>query len=499
MTTAKLQTVNLRKEYPGTVALDDVSVRFEGGKVNALIGKNGAGKSTLVRLLAGAERPTAGEILVDGQTVCLRSPGDAFHQRIATVYQELSLVPHLSVAENILLGRLPRKSGAIKRCVIDWDKAHRRAQGILTDMQVDLDTRAPASGLSVAEQQVVEIAKGMSFDPAVVMLDEPTSALAQHETERLFALIRRLAERGVAIIYISHRLQELPRIADTVTVLRDGRFIDSVPIDQATPQRIIEMMFGQVVPRHRPDDLKPGGDTVLEVRNLNKADAFQDISFSLKRGEVLGIAGMLGVGRTELLKAIFGVDPPDSGEIQVGDHVTTAPTPEKMKTLGLAFTPEDRKTEALVQVLSISANMWLAGLSSVGGLGLLTGGTERRTAQKLADELQIKLSDIDAPVSSLSGGNQQKVVVGNWLNTSPRIILFDEPTRGIDVQAKQQIFQIAWELSRRGVGTVFVSTELEELVEVCHRILVMKSGRLVDEVNPDAITADELYVKCMEK
>jgi ribose transport system ATP-binding protein len=484
-----LETVAIRKEYPGTVALDDVSVRFAGGKVHALLGKNGAGKSTLVKILAGTTQPTTGNILVKDREVALRNAQDAFAQGIATVYQELSLIPGLTVAENILLGRLPRKRG-----VISWPAVTARAREVLAEMRVELDVRKKVAELGVAQQQVVEIAKAMSFKPAVLMLDEPTSALAHHETESLFALVRQLAGQGVAIIYITHRLQELPQIADTVTVLRDGKLVGVLDMQGTTPEKIVNMMFGEVVQKQRPADLPMGQEPLLEVRGLGRRGKFHDVNFTLHKGEVLGIAGMLGAGRTELLRALFGAEPADTGEILLDGHVVTARDPVGMKRLGVAFTPEERKHQALVQILSTRANVCLASLT-----GFTTRKREHPAVQQLVEQLAIKVTNIEQPVASLSGGNQQKVVVAKWLKTKPRLILFDEPTRGIDVQAKQHIFQIMWDLSRQGISSIFVSSELEELVEVCHRILIMKQGRITGAVRPEEIGADELYVRCMEE
>jgi ribose transport system ATP-binding protein len=495
---SQLQTLKIRKEYPGTLALDDVSVSFEGGKIHALLGKNGAGKSTLVKILAGTVQPTSGSILLNGGEVRLRSASDAFAQGIATVYQELSLVPGLTVGENILLGRLPKKQ-LLGSWIIDWPAAFARAQAVMDDMQVALDVRARVEDLGVAQQQVVEIAKAMSFKPSVLMLDEPTSALAQHETDNLFRLLRALAAKGVAIIYITHRLQELQRIADTVTVLRDGQFIGAIPMSAATPQEIVRMMFGEVVPKERPADLRVGGGTVLEVKGLTSRGRFHDINFCAHEGEIVGLAGMLGSGRTELLRAIFGADPFDEGEVVVGGYAVKSASPDLMKNLRVAFAPEDRKAQGLVQGLSIRANLCMASLDRLSRHGLMTRGCERDAVSSMVDRLAIKLADTERPVSDLSGGNQQKVVVGKWLNTNPWLVLFDEPTRGIDVQAKQQIFQIMWDLSRKGVACLFVSSELEELVEVCHRILIMKHGTLAGEVRPDEIGVDELIVRCMEK
>lgn len=492
-TPIQLEARGIRKEYPGTVALKDVSVRFDGGKVHALIGRNGAGKSTLVRILAGSTQPTAGQVLLDGEPVELRSPGDAFQRGIATVYQELSLVPGLSVAENILLGRMPRSRGPF----IDWASTAEQAHAVLATMDVEMDVDVPVGRLGFAQQQTVEIAKAMSFRPSVLMLDEPTSGLARHETQSLFRLVRQLAEQGVAILYISHRLQELREIADRVTVLRDGDHVGTVEMKETTAGEIVHYMFGETVQKERPADLLAGREPVLQVRGLSRGDEFQDVNLALHRGEILGIAGMLGSGRTELLKAIFGALPFDDGEILVSEKTYEKVSPSEMKNLGLGFAPEDRKQEGLVQTQSIRSNLCLASLDRISSRGFLNRRRERRLIREQVDRLHIKAPDVEEAVSSLSGGNQQKVVVGKWLGTSLQVLLLDEPTRGIDLQAKQQIFQLMWNLSRQGIAVLFVSSELEELVEVCHRILVMKHGRIEQEVRPENTTADQLFVQCM--
>jgi len=493
-----LQTISLRKEYPGTVALNDVSVAFTGGKIHALIGKNGAGKSTLVKMIAGATRPTSGSILIDGTEVVLRSPHDALQRGIVAVHQELSLVPELSVAENILLGRLPEKK-ILGQSVIHWGAVYTRAEEILRGLGVTIDVHAPAGTLGVAQQQSVEIAKAMSYNPSILILDEPTSALAQQETERLFSLLKTLSTRGVVLLYITHRLQELKEIADTVTALRNGSLVGTIDITEATPSTIVQMMFGETVQRARPTDLPAPTEPFLEVRSFSRHGAFHDVSFSVKRGEVLGIAGLLGSGRTELLRAIFGADPADSGEIIIdGQHVKPE-RPEQMRDLGVALTPENRKDQGLVQLLSTRVNLCLASFNRVASRGFLTADRENNIVRKNVRELDITVANTDAPVAFLSGGNQQKVVVGKWLNTNPRLVLLDEPTRGIDVQAKQQMFQIIWDMSRRGIGCIVVSSELEELLDICHRILIMRQGRIVGEVRPGEITLENLFAVCMKE
>lgn len=494
----KLETQQIRKVYPGTVALEDVSVGFDGGLVHALLGKNGAGKSTLIKILAGAVQPTSGRILIDGREVRLRSPGEAFRAGIATVYQELSLLPELSIAENIFLGRLPMKRWS-RGLIIDWAKAYRQAEALLAEMRISLDPRMRTGKLRVAQQQLVEIAKAMSFQPKVLMLDEPTSALARHETKILFEILRKLAGGGVALLYISHRLQELQEIADTVTVLRDGRLAGRIGIGEATPRTIVQMMFGETVQKERPKDLPSGGEPVMEVRGLTRKGRFQEASLTLYKGEVLGIAGMLGSGRTELLRAIFGADPYDSGEVIVDGQAVGRATPRLMKKKGLALTPENRKEEGVILIRSTRENLCLASLERIGWHGLTTKRREYTVAERLIQELQIKTGNIERPIAGLSGGNQQKVIIGKWLNTRPNIILFDEPTRGIDVQAKQQIFQIIWDLSREGISSIFLSSELEELLEVCHRIVIMKQGRITGSVSASEVSLDQLFALCMEE
>lgn len=488
-----LRAEHIIKDYPGTRALDDVTVSFDGGKVHAFIGKNGSGKSTLVKVFSGAIQPTGGKFFLDDKELCFNSPIDAREQGIATVYQELSLVPYLTVAENIYLGRLPKKGR-----VIDWRRTFSLADELLKRMNVDIDPHEKVYKLSMWQCQIVEIVKAMSFSPKVLMLDEPTSALAQHETQSLFKVVRTLRDQGVVIIYISHRLQEIWEIADTVTVLRDGRLIGVEQVSNVDHKAVISMMFGNVEIRKRPADLPVQDQTVMEVKGLTRKNKFEDVSFSLRRGEVLGIAGMLGAGRTELLRSIFGADPFDSGEIIVkGKKVSRDPSPITMKRCGLGLTPEERKTQGIILIHSIRDNLCYASLDQISDRHVVNQARRAQFADQQVKDLEIKVPSVMTTANSLSGGNQQKVVIGNWLNTAPDIMMYDEPSRGIDVSAKQQIFQIMWEQSRKGVSSVFVSSELEELLEVCHRILIMYMGRIVGEVNPENLKIEDLYAYCM--
>jgi len=487
-----LRTEGITKIYPGTTALDDVSVSFESGKVHAVIGKNGSGKSTLVKIFSGAIEQTRGQVFLDGTNLVFKDPIDAFKKGITAVYQELSLVQGMTVAENILMGRLPMRGR-----FVDWKKTYQLAEQLLKELNVDIPADTYVYDLSMWQCQILEIVKAVSYNPKVLLLDEPTSALAANEIQMLFKTIRALKTRDVIIIYISHKLHELWEIADTCTVLRDGKDIGTVNMGDVSRAQVLHMMFGNLELKSRPQDLSVSDEVVLSVRGLGRAHKFEDISFDLKKGEVLGIAGMLGSGRTELLRAIFGADRADRGEIEFCGEKIVNPNPEKMRNAGLALTPEDRKREGLNLKASVKDNLCYAGLNLIGKGAFVNKKLENAFVDKQIKDLEIKVSHPDDPLTSLSGGNQQKVVVGNWLNISPRVIFFDEPSRGIDVNAKQQIFQIIWEQSRKGISSIMVSSELEELLEVCHRILIMRDGRITGEIVPENVTIEDLYSLCM--
>ncbi|GMQ60254.1 galactose/methyl galactoside ABC transporter ATP-binding protein MglA [Vallitalea sediminicola] len=487
-----LRTENISKQYPGTLALDNVTATFESGQVHALLGKNGSGKSTMVKIFAGAIKATSGNVYLDDEKLDFKNPQEAIDKGIATVYQELSLIPGMNVAENILLGRMPMRGK-----FIDWKKAYKQTREILEDLGVDIDPKEMVINLSMWQCQMIEIVKAMSTNPKVLMLDEPTSSLAQNETDLLFKMIKRLKKKDVIIIYISHRLQELWKIADTCTVLRDGVYINKTIMAETSHEQLIKMMFGDVKIKTRPDDLIVGENTLLEVKGLTRKGYFENISFEVKEHEILGIAGMLGSGRTELLRGIFGADKVDNGKIIFEGKEIDKPTPHKMKKAGFALTPEDRKHEGLIQVLSVHTNLCVASLDYISPKHKITKKMEKPFVDKQIEDLEIKVPNVDLPISSLSGGNQQKVVVGNWLNTNPKIMFFDEPSRGIDVNAKQQIFDIIWEQSRKGVSSIMVSSELEELLEVCHRILIISNGQIIGEVKPEDITVEDLYKRCI--
>ena len=493
-----LEFRDVTKHYGPTKALSGFTHRFAPGRVHALMGKNGSGKSTVVKLLGGVIQPTSGALFIKGKECQFTSPQDAFSAGIVTVHQELSLVPELSVGENIYLGRLPRRNvGGFS--FVHWAALHAQADALLRTMGVKIKSRQAVSTLSVGQQQLVEIAKAMSFDPLILLLDEPTSALATQEVNMLFGLVRRLKERGVTIIYITHRMSELFDIAESCTVIRDGHYIGSVEMDDADHADIVGMMFGRAAHATRPPRRTIVRKTpVLQVKNISRTAAFRAISFDLFPGEILGLAGLLGAGRTEVMRAIFGADRIENGKIILNGQDVTGFTPQQMSQAGLGYTPENRKEVGLVQMAAIADNLCLASLNAIAKGGVMTRTQEKPFIMKQIKELSIKTDDPEQPVSSLSGGNQQKVVIGKWFNTQPQVILFDEPSRGVDVQAKRQIFDIIWDGAEQGVSSVFASTELEEVLEVADRVLVMRHGEIVKDVDPTQINLSALYSLCME-
>ena len=493
-----LSLQQLCKQYPGVIALDHVDLTVEKGEVRALLGKNGAGKSTLVKILSGAVHPDSGEIRIDGQPVTIAGPADAFAQGICTVYQEMSLVPGLTVAENILLGRWP-KQRLLGMSVINRKAIRPIAQAALDQLEVKLNLDETVSRLSVAQHQLIEIAKAISFNPRVLVLDEPTSALASGEVDVLHKVVRRLAEQGHAIIYVTHRLQEIPHVADSVTVLRDGQQMGTITAGEATPAVIAKMMIGADWQRTEWGQRGQPGEVKLAVRGLNRQDLLHDVSFELRGGEVLGIAGLLGSGRTELVRAIFGLDKMDSGEVYVKGELVRDPTPLSMKAHGLGLTPEDRKRQGLVLLFAVQDNLTLASLNRFSIQGVLQRSRGTALAREMVKSLDIKTPGLGVATSTLSGGNQQKVVVGNWLNTLPEILLMDEPTRGIDIQAKEQIFHLVRDLASQGLAVLFISSEIEEVLDVADRILVMNQGYITGEVRPEEIDLEELLARVMEE
>lgn len=490
-----LRIEGLVKRYPGVLALDNFSLELAAGEVRALLGKNGAGKSTALKILSGAVRADSGAVRIDGLPISLGDPQAALDQGIATVYQEISLVPALTVSENIFLGRW--SSNQRVPWLVSQAKGRTRAQALLDRLKIDLSPDTPVHRLNVAQQQLVEIAKAVSHDPRVLVLDEPTSALPAEQVELLHEVVRTLAGLGTAMLYVTHRLHEVPRICDRVTVLRDGRLVDTIEVADATPARITELMVGSDWRGMGFERRSVEHDPVMKVRGLSTATKLLDVSFELHRGEVLGLAGLLSSGRTELLRALFGVDPMIAGEITVNGAIVPTPTPARMKSHGVALTTEDRKRDGLVLDFPVSTNATLAPTSRISHRGWLSFRDIASLARHTVDSLGVTCASIEVKVGTLSGGNQQKIVVGNWLNTRPGILLMDEPSRGIDVAAKQQIFQLVRRLAGEGMAVLFVSSEIEEVLDVCDRVLVIHEGRITAAHNAADIKLDELLAETM--
>ncbi|MER7278891.1 sugar ABC transporter ATP-binding protein [Dactylosporangium sp. NPDC000244] len=466
------------KSFGAVAALRDVRLDLRAGEAHALVGENGAGKSTLVKILAGAHAPDAGTLSLDGEPLVLANPADARAAGIAVIYQEPTLFPDLSVAENIFMGRQPLKSG--RR--IDTAEMRRRATELFARLGVQMDPDRPARGLSIADQQLVEIAKALSFDARVLVMDEPTAALSGVEVERLFAVARSLRDAGAAVLFISHRFDEVFALCQRITVMRDGQWVSTDPADELTVADVVRRMVGREVGELFPKEEAAIGEARLEVRGLNRQGAFHDVSFTVRSGEIVALAGLVGAGRSEVIRAVFGVDRYDSGEVLVDGRPLRAGSASAAIGAGLALVPEDRRQQGLVMELSVERNATLPRRWSLSRLGLLFGGAERRSAQDWAGRLRVKAGRLGDPVSTLSGGNQQKVVLAKWLATRPRVLIVDEPTRGIDVGTKAEVHRLLTRLAGEGVAVLMVSSELPEVLGMADRVLVMHEGRLAADI-----------------
>ncbi|WGS48392.1 sugar ABC transporter ATP-binding protein [Paraburkholderia sp. D15] len=474
----------LSKRFPGVRALHDVQFDLMAGEVHALMGENGAGKSTLMKILAGVYQRDSGDILRDGQPVDFQSPREAQAAGIGIIHQELQLMNHLSVAQNIFIGREPRGRLGV---FLDEDKLNAQAREILDHLHVTLDPRAMVGALTVARQQMVEIAKALSFDSRVLIMDEPTSALNDAEIAELFRIIRELKSRGVGIVYISHKMDELKQIADRVTVLRDGEYVATVAAADASVQTIIGMMVGRtltdVEPRPVPDENTPNKEIALEVRHLNAGPLVRDVSFTLRHGEILGFAGLMGAGRTEVARAVFGADPVESGEIVVRGKPAAIRQPSDAVAHGIGYLSEDRKRYGLATGMDVESNIVMSNLRKFLSFNFfLRRARIRRTAAHFIDLLAIRTPSATQPVRLLSGGNQQKVVIAKWLERDCDVLFFDEPTRGIDVGAKSEIYKLLRALANEGKAIVMISSELPEILRMSDRIVVMCEGRITGEL-----------------
>jgi rhamnose transport system ATP-binding protein len=467
-----LEIRGVAKRFDATQALEDVSLSLHAGEIHALLGENGAGKSTLIKIITGVHQPDSGQILLGGQPVTIRSAAEAQRLGVAAIYQEPLLFPDLNVAENIFISHQDR--GA----VVGWREMFREADKILAELGMTLDVRKPARGLTLAAQQSVEIAKAISLNVRVLIMDEPTASLSAHEVQELFKLVRDLKRQGVAILFVSHRMEEVFEIADKITVFRDGRLISTRTRLEATPQRAIADMVGREIDLTKARTSCARKDVVLSVADLGRQGVFEGVSFDLHRGEVLGFAGLIGAGRTDVGLALFGIEPATSGRILLGGKPVTVRTARDGMSLGIAYVSEDRRQLGLVLPMSIFANITLPVLRRyLSRLGLVRTGLERRTADTFRDRLAIRTPSVDLEVAKLSGGNQQKVMLSKWLNTNPSVLILDEPTRGVDVGSKAEVHAIIGQLAAEGIGVIVISSDLPEVLVLSDRVLIMREGR----------------------
>ncbi|MGH2357315.1 MAG: sugar ABC transporter ATP-binding protein [Candidatus Limnocylindria bacterium] len=467
-----LEIRDVSKLFGSTQALDGVSISLLPGEIHALLGENGAGKSTLIKIMTGVEQPDAGEILVDGEVMRVASAIQAQALGIAAIYQEPIIFPDLSVAENIFISHRDRGR------VVDRRAMRRDAEAVLMRLGVRLDVGQPARGLTLAEQQTVEIAKALSLKVRVLIMDEPTASLSAHEVRRLFGIVKALRAEGVAVLFISHRMEEVFEIADRITILRDGHLISSGPRADVTPSSAIRDMVGRALRELFVRTPSQPGDVVLEIQDLAREGAFTGISFTLRAGEVLGFAGLVGARRTDVGLALFGIAPADGGQIRLDGREVTIRSPERALGLGIAYATEDRHELGLVLSLSIAANVSLPSLRRyLTRLGLIRRAAEAAAAREFKERLNIRTPSVEMAVANLSGGNQQKVVLSKWLNTQPRILILDEPTRGIDVATKVEVHAIIDQLAHQGMAVILISSDLPEVLAMSDRILVMREGR----------------------
>ena len=483
---ALLTLQNVGKTFGEVTVINDVTVSIYPGHVQVLLGENGAGKSTLIKMMAGIYQPDSGHVVVDGKTVSLSNTRAAEELGIATIHQELNLVPTMTIAENIMLGRLPTRYG-----VIDRSTLRTQARAALALIGLDLDVDTLVGELGIARQQLVEIAKALSINARILILDEPTAALTNHESESLFAVMADLRSQGVGMVFISHHLDEIARVGDTVTVLRDGEFIAEVPASTQQDE-LVRLMVGRSIEDQFP---RVAGDPhqateILRVEHLSANGKFHDISFTVSAGEVLGIAGLVGAGRTELIRAIAGVDRYASGSVAVRGQGLPNGSIAAALAAGIGHVPEDRKAQGLVMDASINDNLGYATLASTARLGLVDFAGQRRRATEVASRLRIRMQSIDQPIGALSGGNQQKAVFGRWIIAASTVLLLDEPTRGVDVGAKVEIYELMNAITAAGGAIIMVSSELPEILGMSDRILVMRDGRLAGELSSADVTQD---------
>ena len=478
---------NADKRFGGVQALRDAKLTLRAGEIHALLGENGAGKSTLVKVLAGVHRLDSGTVELNGKPFIQGSPRAAMEQGITVIYQEPSLFPDLSLAENVFISRLPRKGVAIT-----WAQTRDETKKLFDELGVDLNPERLARGLSIADQQVVEIAKALSLDASVILMDEPTAALTSSEVARLMSVMRKLAERGKCVVFVSHRLDEVFAVCNEVTVMRDGETVAESPIDKTSIPEVIKWMVGRELKEMFPKVDAKVGATALDVKSLNSASEFKDVSLHVKKGEIVALAGLVGSGRSEVARAIFGVDPYDSGEVILNGQKLPPKRPKTSVARGLALVPEDRRQQGLFMISSVARNVAMEMLNRLSKLGFITNKQEINLTQKWQEKLQIKYSDPRAPVESLSGGNQQKSVLAKWLATDPDVLIVDEPTRGIDVATKAEVHRLLSQSAADGKAVLMISSELPEVLGMADRIYVMHEGRLTAEMARNEATQEKI-------
>ena len=473
-----LQMKGITKQFPGVLALNKVDLSVYPGRVLALVGENGAGKSTLMKVLSGVHKRDAGEILINGAPVEIASPIASRQMGISIIYQELSVLNNMDVAENIFVGREKKKNG-----FVDKKRQHEEAKALLARVGLNIDTHTITRRLSTAQKQMVEVAKALSFNSKLIIMDEPTSSLTDKETAMLMDIIRKLRSEGVAIVFISHRMNEIFEISDEIAVMRDGEMVQHMITSEVDEQQVIAAMVGRDVNDIFHKEEAPIGDVVLEVKNLSTKNFLKDISFNVRAGEIVGFAGLVGAGRSEVMRAVFGIDPRESGEISVhGKPVEIKSTMDALAA-GMGFVPEDRKEQGLILKQTIRANASLAALNSVANGWFIDKKKEKSLSDEYVSKLKVKTPSIEQLIMNLSGGNQQKVVIAKWMATHPKVLILDEPTRGIDVGAKKEIHTLMSELAKQGVAIIMISSELPEVLGMADRIYVMHDGRIKGELN----------------
>jgi ABC-type sugar transport system ATPase subunit len=490
---AILELEGISKAFPGVKALEDTHFSLQPGEVHALLGENGAGKSTLIKIVSGVYKPDAGTVRINGQPVVFSTPREAQAYGVATIYQELSLYPELSVAENIFLGHAPRKYG-----MINWGEMSRRSKEILASLEIhDMDVTRKVGAMTMGNRQRVEIAKALSQDAKILIMDEPTASLSEADVQRLFQIVRLLRERGVGIIYISHRMEEVFLLADRVTVLRDGHYVDTKPVSEVTEASLIQMMVGRTIDQLFPKQDAVIGEPILEVRHAKRPPMTRDVSFTLRRGEIVGMAGLVGSGRSEVAQVVFGIYTADSGEILMDGKRVNIRHPGDAMNLGIAYVPEDRGIQGLIRAMNVRQNTSLAVLRQLTKIGLIDRKQDMSLAKRTIQQLNIRAYSTEQVTNKLSGGNQQKIVVGKWLAQQPKVLIMDEPTRGIDVGAKAEIHRLMSQLAGEGMAILMISSELPEVLGMSDRVLVMREGQIVAEYNRAEATQEKIATAMM--